>query len=60
MIPERIQALFEFIDFLDFNKKDLIEIYLPLCNELSLLAEERSQLKPDNNYRDKLRYDIVL
>lgn len=59
MIPERIQALFEFIDFLDFNKKDLIEIYLPLCNEISLLAEERSQLKPDNNYKDKLRYDIV-
>ncbi len=34
MIPLRIRALFDFIDFLDSNKAEYIKTYIPLCNEL--------------------------
>lgn len=59
MIPERIQAIFDFIDFLDANKQEYMETYIPLCEEISELGNKRSQLKPDKNYKDKLEYEIV-
>lgn len=59
MIPERIQALFAFIDYLDSNKQEYIEKYIPLCDEINALANKRSQLKRDKNYKDKLEYDAV-
>ncbi len=31
MIPKEIQRIFDFIDFLDENKKQYIEVYLPIC-----------------------------
>ena len=59
MIPEQIQALFEFIDYLDTIKTELIKKYIPLCEELNNLDIQRSKLKPKNNYIDKQRYDDI-
>ena len=59
MIPEKIQALFEFIDYLDTIKTELIKKYIPLCDELNNLDIQRSKLKPKNNYIDKQRYDDI-
>ena len=59
MIPERIVALFEFIDFLDAHKKEYIEKYIPLCHELIELDTQKSLLKPRENYLDKLKYDAI-
>jgi len=59
MIPEKIRALFEFIDFLDTNKTEYVEKYIPLCNEILDLDTKRSNLKPRNNYIDKQKYDDI-
>lgn len=59
MIPQKIQALFDFIDYLDKNKIEYIEKYIPLCDELEILNEQRSKLKPNNNYVDKQKYDTI-
>lgn len=59
MIPPKIQALFDFIDYLDKNKKEYIEKYIPLCNELNTLDIQRQNLKPRNNYKDKQEYDKI-
>lgn len=58
MIPQKINALFEFIDFLESKKVELIR-YIPLCNELEKLDKERSVLKPYDNYKDKQRYENI-
>lgn len=59
MIPEKIQALFDFIDFLDKKKEIYIEKYIPLCNELRELDKQRSVLRPNENYKDKHSYDKI-
>jgi hypothetical protein len=59
MIPAKIQALFDFIDYLDERKPELIDKYLPLCDELSKLDIQRSKLKPKSNYIDKQKYDEI-
>lgn len=59
MIPERIQSLFDFIDYLDERKAEYINKYIPLCDELSNLDVQRSKLKPKNNYLDKQKYDAI-
>ncbi|MDF2517355.1 MAG: hypothetical protein K0R59_2651 [Sphingobacterium sp.] len=59
MITKEIQNIFEFIDFLDSNKKDYIRKYLSICEELEKLIRQRNQLKPHNNYRDKQQYDVL-
>jgi hypothetical protein len=59
MIPLKIQALFDFIDFLDINKKEYIEKYIPLCDELRELDKQRSILKPKENYKDKQSYEYI-
>lgn len=59
MIPPKIQALFAFIDFLDENKSDYIEKYIPLCEELKELDRQRNSLKPNNNYQDKQTFDKI-
>lgn len=56
MIPQRIQRLFDFIDYLNENK-DEFKKYIPLCNELRELSIQKNLLNPDTNYKDKLRYD---
>ena len=59
MIPQKIQALFNFITFLDKNKAEYIEKYIPLCNELRELDKRRSTLKPKENYKDKYSYEFI-
>lgn len=59
MIPQKIQALFDFIDFLDVKKKEYIEKYIPLCNEIRELDTQRSKLKPKENYKDKQSYECI-
>lgn len=59
MIIEEIQAIFDFIDYLESRKQVLIEKYIPLCEELEELRERKDKLKPDNNYREKRQYDIL-
>lgn len=59
MIPQKIQALFDFIDFLDVNKKEFIEKYIPLCNELRALDKQRNLLRPRENYKDKQSYEYI-
>lgn len=59
MISQKIQALFDFIDFLDENKSQYIEKYIPLCDELKELDKQRNLLNPNGNYKDKQSYDII-
>ncbi|SES06626.1 hypothetical protein [Pedobacter rhizosphaerae] len=59
MIPQKIQALFDFIDFLDKIKNEYIEKYIPLCDELRGLDEERGALKPKENYKEKHAFDEI-
>lgn len=59
MIPERIAALFDFIDFLDTNKAEYINKYLPLCEELSQLDTQRSLLRSKSTYIEKQKYDAI-
>lgn len=59
MIPKKIQALFDFIDYLDGNKKEYIEKYIPICNELIILSNQRNKLNPNKNYIDKQKYDTI-
>jgi hypothetical protein len=59
MIPPKINALFEFIDYLDKNRTEYIEKYLPLCNELKQLDNLRHALRPNDNYKDKQSYDNI-
>jgi len=59
MIPKKIQALFDFIDYLNNNKREYIEKYIPLCNELKVLGNKREELKPNGNYIDKQKYDKI-
>lgn len=57
MIPQKVQALFDFIDYLDNNKKEYVEIYIPLCNEISNLLAQKHKLNPYDNYKDKQLFD---
>lgn len=59
MIPQKIQALLDFIDYLDKNKKVYIEKYVPLCDELKVLHNQREKLNPQNNYTDKQECDKI-
>lgn len=59
MIPIKIKALFEFIDFLDKNKENYKTNYLPLIKELEILGNKRSELKPIDNYSKKQEYDVI-
>ncbi len=59
MIPKKIKALFEFIDFLHNNKENYKINYLPLIKELEILDNKRRELKPLDNYSKKQKYDLV-
>lgn len=59
MIPQKIQALFDFINYLDSRKTELVETYIPLCNTIMILDRQRSALNPRNNYKDKLKFDVL-
>lgn len=59
MIPQKIQAIFDFIDYLDSKKEEYLEKYIPLCTELSELDDKRGHLQPRKNYKDKLQHRTV-
>lgn len=58
-IAPRVEALFTFIDFLDKNKKEYLETYLPVVKTLTELGKLRSSLNPKSNYKSKLEFDLV-
>lgn len=58
MITNKINTLFEFIEFLHSNINNFKQ-YNSLLNELEKLGKERSNIKPLNNYIDKLKYDEI-
>ena len=53
-----IQNLFNFIDFLHSNIKNFKQ-YDNVIKELNALDTQRNNLKPRNNFKDKLKYDEV-
>ena len=53
-----IQNIFNFIDFLHSNI-DNFNQYNDVKKELNLLGVERSNLEPDTNFKDKLKYNEV-
>lgn len=59
MLSQGIQGIFDFIDFLEANKRSYIDTYLPICKQLEKLDAERRILRPNDNYRDKLQYNAV-
>lgn len=59
MIPDKIQSLFDFIDFLHSITENYIVNYIPLVKELEVLADKRSELKPLDNYSKKEKYNLI-
>ena len=55
-ISQEVWNLFYFIDFLDNNKSEYLK-YIPLCDELTELLNQRSKYDEYGNYKDKLQYD---
>src|SRR5690606_26503677 len=41
------------------NKHTFIKEYLPICESLDRLNMEKALLKPQNHYKDKLKYDKI-
>lgn len=58
MIPQKIQALFDFINFLDEHKSEF-KSYIPLCDDLRELDVQRNLIHPENNYKEKKLYDQI-
>ena len=59
MISQKIQSLFEFINFLDKNKEEYIQKYIPICEKIKKFKIEQNLLKPQENYIDKQEYDKI-
>jgi hypothetical protein len=58
MITTKLKAFFKFIEFLHSNI-DRFNNYNDLINELEFLEIEKGKLKPQNNYKDKLKFDVL-
>jgi len=58
MITTKIKALFQFIEYLHSNI-DNFKQYDQVFNELDLLVEERNKVSPQENFKDKFKYDEV-
>ena len=58
MITDGIKALFDFIKFLHSNI-DNYNNYNDLIKELEFLKTEKDRLNPENNYKDKLKYNEI-
>ncbi|RXG21247.1 hypothetical protein [Leeuwenhoekiella marinoflava] len=54
----KVKALFEFIGYLHSNIENFNQ-YNGLIDEVETLKKERDQLKPERNYKDKLRFDQI-
>lgn len=58
MISDKIKRLFQFIEFLHSNT-DNFKKYDTVIDELNKLDIQRRNLKPKNNFADKLKYDEI-
>ena len=58
MITDKIKALFQFIEFLHSNIENFNQ-YNDLIKELETLINERSNLKPQSNYKDKQQFNKI-
>lgn len=58
MITPKIKALFQFIEYLNSNIENFNQ-YNDLINDLEALKDVKNQLKPEQNYKDKLQYNKV-
>lgn len=58
MIPDKIKALFKFIKYLHSNIGNFKQ-FNSLIIELEKLDKARRELKPEKNYKDKLKHDKV-
>lgn len=58
MITDKVKALFQFIEYLHSNIENFNQ-YNGLIKELESLNKVRSNLKPEQNYKDKLQYNKV-
>jgi len=56
MIPPRLQRLFDFIDYLHFNK-DVFRKFNTTCDEIMDLSEKQRNINPDEYHEDKLQYE---
>jgi len=58
MISPKIKALFQFIEYLHSSIENFNR-YNELIKELVLLDKKRQKLSPENNYKDKQKYDKI-
>ena len=58
MITPEIKTLFQFIEYLHSNIENFNQ-YKDLIDELWLLGEKRKELRPNDNYKDRLQYDKI-
>jgi hypothetical protein len=54
----KVKALFQFIEYLHSNIENFNK-YNDLIKELEIIKEEKNKLKPKDNYKEKLRDDIL-
>lgn len=59
MISDKIKALFQFIDYLHSNI-DYYKQFDEVIESAFALESERLSLKPQNNYKDKLKCDDII
>ena len=58
MVSNKIKALFQFIEYLHSNI-DNFNKYNNLIKELEILKHEKNRIRPEKNYKDKLKYNEV-
>ena len=58
MISDKINALFQFIEYL-YSNIDNFNQHKNLIKEIEVLKDEKNNLKPKHNYKDKLQYNKI-
>ena len=58
MISDKIKTLFQFIEYLHSNIENFKQ-FDDLIKELEKLNYDRKNLKPEQNYKDRLQYDKI-
>tara|TARA_R110002167_G_scaffold312948_4_gene518641 strand:- start:5652 stop:6944 length:1293 start_codon:yes stop_codon:yes gene_type:complete len=55
MISDKLNAVFQFVDFLHFNI-DKFKSYIPTVEECLNISNEMETLNPNENFNDKIKY----
>ncbi|NME70326.1 hypothetical protein [Flammeovirga aprica] len=58
MITDKINSLFQFIDFL-YSNIDAFNKYNSLIEEINRLSAEKKKLEPDVNYKERIEYNSL-